>query len=429
MRATWPAFLPLLEEEALADANVPYLAWLRAAAGRRVADPAWLLRRYDRLPLPPDDRAEHFDALGLPIAWDLGGSRASRTKMRRPGPPPFFHDAPFLARRDVSLDAELTGRAASTPPSLARARESGSATWCATPRPRAIASSTSSPSRIRPRSWRPGRAGASRCFSSESGPTEGFPCAPPTEASSSRTACPIGYTEGLAFLERLEIGFNMYYTFREGESALALRPDAPEAPPGRARRDVLLGRSLPDRTRELRGDRVGRVLVLPKARFPSDATRGCDGSSRREERGSGRSRVPVLARHAAPPGDAQPDVRGARRAERRLGPVPHPQPRPRREPENGSRVRRRGGEAAPVGREARREGSRTAAVVPLGAGAPGRSGSSRWSWISSPIFRGGNAESAADVAEIVPGQGRALRARLPAAAAAAPAAARGVDPA
>ena len=30
---------------------------------------------------------------------------------------------------------------------------------------------------------------------------------------------PIGYIEGLAFFDRLEIGFNMYYTFREGESA------------------------------------------------------------------------------------------------------------------------------------------------------------------------------------------------------------------
>ena len=36
MRATWPAFLPLLEEEGLADANVPYLAWLgRRRAARR----------------------------------------------------------------------------------------------------------------------------------------------------------------------------------------------------------------------------------------------------------------------------------------------------------------------------------------------------------------------------------------------------------
>src|SRR5262249_51951215 len=34
-----------------------------------------------------------------------------------------------------------------------------------------------------------------------------------------KNAVPIGYIEGLAFFERLEIGFNMYYTFREGESA------------------------------------------------------------------------------------------------------------------------------------------------------------------------------------------------------------------
>ncbi|MGE5413745.1 MAG: hypothetical protein ACM3NW_06185, partial [Syntrophomonadaceae bacterium] len=50
MRATWPAFLPLLEEEALADANVPYLAWLSAATGARRDDLGWLLERYRRLP-------------------------------------------------------------------------------------------------------------------------------------------------------------------------------------------------------------------------------------------------------------------------------------------------------------------------------------------------------------------------------------------
>jgi hypothetical protein len=34
-----------------------------------------------------------------------------------------------------------------------------------------------------------------------------------------KNGVPIGYIEGLTFFERLEIGFNMYYTFREGESA------------------------------------------------------------------------------------------------------------------------------------------------------------------------------------------------------------------
>src|SRR5207245_11615393 len=34
-----------------------------------------------------------------------------------------------------------------------------------------------------------------------------------------KNAVPVGYVEGLALFERIEIGFNIYYTFREGESA------------------------------------------------------------------------------------------------------------------------------------------------------------------------------------------------------------------
>jgi len=30
---------------------------------------------------------------------------------------------------------------------------------------------------------------------------------------------PAGYVELLSFFERAEVGFNLYYTFREGESA------------------------------------------------------------------------------------------------------------------------------------------------------------------------------------------------------------------
>ena len=45
-----------------------------------------------------------------------------------------------------------------------------------------------------------------------------------------KNGVPIGYIEGLAFFERLEIGFNMYYTFREGESAW-IYAQVLEAPP------------------------------------------------------------------------------------------------------------------------------------------------------------------------------------------------------
>jgi hypothetical protein len=34
-----------------------------------------------------------------------------------------------------------------------------------------------------------------------------------------KNGVPIGYFEGLSFFERMEMGFNLYYTFREGETA------------------------------------------------------------------------------------------------------------------------------------------------------------------------------------------------------------------
>jgi hypothetical protein len=218
MRATWPSFLPLLEEEALADANVPYLAWLGAAAGRRRDDLSWLLERYARLPGPPEDRAEHFDALGLPIAWDLGGGGASRTKMRRTGPGPFFHDAPLLARRDVSLDAVLAGprmrirklsrregeRVCDLVREATAARYREFYTFTYADAATVLAA-------------RPGRG--VELFLVGVRPERRLPLRAAYGGFVVKNSVPIGYIEGLAFLERLEIGFNMYYTFREGESA------------------------------------------------------------------------------------------------------------------------------------------------------------------------------------------------------------------
>jgi hypothetical protein len=218
MRASWPAFLPLLEEEALADANVPYLAWLGAAAGRRRDDLAWLLERYARMPDLPAGRAERFDSMGLPIAWDLGAGTASRTKMRRPGPAPFFHDAPLLGRRDVSLDAVLSGPRLRIR-SLSRrdgervcdlVREATAARY------REFYTFTyADPATVL--AARPGRG--VELFLVGVRPERRLPLRAAYGGFVVKNSVPIGYIEGLAFLERLEIGFNMYYTFREGESA------------------------------------------------------------------------------------------------------------------------------------------------------------------------------------------------------------------
>ena len=50
---------------------------------------------------------EVYDLLELPIRWELGDSAASRSHARIPRKKIFYHDGPFLARKDVSLEAEF----------------------------------------------------------------------------------------------------------------------------------------------------------------------------------------------------------------------------------------------------------------------------------------------------------------------------------
>ena len=218
MRATWPEFLPLLEEEALADANVPYRTWLAAAAGRRSDDLDWLLERYERLPLSRDERAERWDALGVPVEWSLGDSRASRTRMRRAGPALFVHDRPLLARRDVSVDEVFS----SSPLPIRRLSRRKGQNLCDLVRETTAARyrefytfTHADPSSVL--AARPGRG--VELFLVGVRPERRLPLRAAYGGFVVKNGVPIGYIEGLAFIDRLEIGFNMYYAFREGESA------------------------------------------------------------------------------------------------------------------------------------------------------------------------------------------------------------------
>ncbi|HSE65113.1 MAG TPA: hypothetical protein VLG15_16020 [Thermoanaerobaculia bacterium] len=218
LRALLPRFLPMLEEEALEDANVPYLEWLRAAQpdGRR--DLAWLLRRIERLPIPESDRAERYEALRAPIAWELGSGRVTRTRMRWRAPGTAFHPGPLIARRDVSL-AEM----AAAPPlairklSLAEGREVVDMTRGATAlRYREYYGFTyADPASVR--AARAGR-GVEIFFMGLARPRR-LPLRAGFAGFIVKNGVPVGYIEGLALFERIEIGFNIYYSFRDGESA------------------------------------------------------------------------------------------------------------------------------------------------------------------------------------------------------------------
>jgi hypothetical protein len=215
--ATWPRWLPLLEEEALADAGVPYLEWLTAGRGR-VRDLDWLLSRFEALPLSEREKAERFDATAVVTSWELGRSSFSRTLLRKPGPRLFFHPGPLLSRRDVDFAGILSG-----PPLPARhlSRAEGErmldrARGTTAARYREFYGFTYGDA-AQAVAARPGR-GVEIFFFGVERPRR-LPLRATYSAIVFKNGVAVSYFEGLALFERMEAGFNVYYSFREGESA------------------------------------------------------------------------------------------------------------------------------------------------------------------------------------------------------------------
>jgi hypothetical protein len=102
----WPRFFPLMEEDSLTEANVPYLDWFKAARGRQDELP-WLVRRFQQLAMNEKEKAALYDSLEIMVRWDMNGSRASRTLARKPVKDFYFHREPLLQRRQVSLAEEF----------------------------------------------------------------------------------------------------------------------------------------------------------------------------------------------------------------------------------------------------------------------------------------------------------------------------------
>jgi len=94
------------ENEGLDDDDVPSWEWIRAAKGPdRRTDLAWLLDALAALRLPAQLEAHLFEALNLPLRWDLAACRDAITHARLPARP-FYHrtllsDRPADTRREV----------------------------------------------------------------------------------------------------------------------------------------------------------------------------------------------------------------------------------------------------------------------------------------------------------------------------------------
>jgi hypothetical protein len=217
LAATWPRFIPLLEEDAFVEANVPYIEWLNAANGRNKNDLAWLMERFGSLSLPDKEKSELYDSLKLYVRWTPSYG-ASRTGMKIPVRKVYYHRQPLIQRRDISLPDELE----LSPPALNRLSVRNG---------QAILDMTRETSTLRYRELYGFTHGdAKRVFQTSVGrgvdlfvigvsPGLRLPLRAYHAAMILKNGVPVGYFEGLSLFERMESGFNLYYSFRDGETA------------------------------------------------------------------------------------------------------------------------------------------------------------------------------------------------------------------
>ena len=216
LAATWPRFMPLLIEDSFVEANVPYRQWLSAARERQ-PELAWLVDRFDELPWPDDAKAEIYDSQNLYVQW-TPPFRATRTGLRVPARKTFYHRDPLIPRREIDLNKEL---AHPSPPlrklsikqgaaALDRAREAS------TTRYRELYGFThGDPKHV----YHVELGRGVDLFLMGLPPEKRLPLRAYHATMIYKNGVPVGYFEALTLFERADTGFNLYYTFREGETA------------------------------------------------------------------------------------------------------------------------------------------------------------------------------------------------------------------
>ncbi len=195
--------IPLAGEDATVEPHVDWRRWFESSG----CDLPWLLEHIEPV---------IYDLLELPLRWDLGDSSASRSRTRIPRRNIFYHDGPFLTRRDVSLEAEF--QASEIPFKKIRRAQS-------------IVDLIVDTSAVRYRElWGFTHPSVAHVYHADLGRGVDFfyfgvpakwrlPLRAYHGGMFFKNGVPMGYFEGLSLFERMEVGFNLYYTFREGESA------------------------------------------------------------------------------------------------------------------------------------------------------------------------------------------------------------------
>jgi len=196
--------IPLAREDWPVEAHVPFQRWVPGLG--------WLLAH-----LKGPDAAEQYGSMAVPLEWKIAPA-ISRSSMRLPSRKLFCHTEPLLQRRDVSLGRELEA-----PPIAVRDVPRKEA--------RAILDLIMDTSAMRYRElYGFSHPETNRVSHAELGrgvemyffgvpPEWRLPVRAYHAGMFFKNGVPAGYVELLSVFERAEVGFNLYYTFREGESA------------------------------------------------------------------------------------------------------------------------------------------------------------------------------------------------------------------
>ncbi len=213
----WPRFIPLLEEDVDVEANIPWQKWLDAARGRE-RPLQWLVQRFKQLPLPDRQRAELYDSLRLPIRWRLENLKLSRTRNWMRPRRFYFHDAPLIQRSEVSLADELARPKPRFEKLSAAAGESvmNAIREVMVVRYRELYGTTLGDPRTVVRAHL-GRGVIMHFWGLPA--DRRLPLRAYLAGYTLKNGVPINYIEAIGLCDWIEVGFNTFYTYRQGETA------------------------------------------------------------------------------------------------------------------------------------------------------------------------------------------------------------------
>jgi len=218
MSSSLPPLLPILADDGLVEADTPYLDWLSAVAGGEDRILPWLMQRLEDAAGTALEKTAWYDALKIEIAWELGASPASRTHARHNPSAFYYHTAPLIQRKQVSLAEELKA-----PPLATRklSRREGER----------VLDFTRAALTVRYRElWGTTRGDPDHVIGADAGrgvhiflwglpPDRRLPLRAYFAGLTVKNGVPINYIEAIGLCEWIEVGFNTFYAFRDGETA------------------------------------------------------------------------------------------------------------------------------------------------------------------------------------------------------------------